>query len=500
MKKKKRRFSVKHKLMTMSMVTSVTAVILTCVLFVFYLAYVAKDSLEKELYLISNIMGNRIASSISSKDNTLAQNSIDELNIKNSVIIACVYDSGGEVFASYFKKSNSKCPTKPAKGSSSEGLNTLWVHKDIIAEENSVGSLYIESDLREVREKIPQYMLFAMLLTCVVMCLVYYMSAIFQRMITEPIISLVKTAHNVIKEDDYKVRVVKYDNDEIGDLTGAFNKLMLQVRKERENLEMNVFERTQQLEEEKIKAEAVNKAKSEFLRNMSHEFRTPLHGMLSFSTYGINEAQTAQREDLHRYFSRINQVANRLLKLVEAILSIAQIESGKELLQIEENDLLKTIKSAIREQQALLKEREITLNLQEPNISTVADFDRDKMMQVVINILGNSIKFTPNGKEISIYFGEKMFTRDRRRKESPAITISIADQGIGIPEDELETIFEKFVQSSRTDTGAGGTGLGLAIASGIVKMHDGIIDAHNNESGGAVFTVTIPRESRRKEA
>lgn len=486
--------------MTMSMMTSVTAVIITCFLFVFYLAYVEKESLKKELHLINNIMSHKLAYSINSDEKSLAEKSIDELHLKDSIIMACLYDLSGLVFASYLKNSNSNCPASPEKGIFSRGISALWIHKDVLSQQTPVGSLYIKTDLKEVRQIFPEYLLFAGIITSLVMCIAFYMSSIFQRTITNPILSLVKTAHNVIKEDNYKVKAVKYANDEIGDLTGAFNKIMLQVRRERENLEMNVFERTQQLEEEKVKAEAVNKAKSEFLRNMSHEFRTPLHGMLSFSTYGINEAQTAERDDLHKYFSRINQVGKRLLKLVEAILSIAHIESGKELFHIEENDLLKTIKSALKEQQALLKERDITVNLHEPNISTLADFDRDKIMQVIINILGNSIKFTPSGKEISIYFGEKMFTRDRRRKETSAITFSIADQGIGVPEDELETIFEKFVQSSRTDTGAGGTGLGLAIASGIVKMHDGIIEAHNNESGGAVFTVTIPRESRKKES
>lgn len=500
MKKKKKRFSIKQKLMTMSIVTSVTAVLLTCTFFVGYGTYIARSTLEKELYLVSQILGSRLGGYINSGESGLASSSIGDLSVKDSVILACVYDVGGNVFASYLKETSKKCPLSPQKGESFKGWNTLWVHKDIIVGEDTAGSLYIESDLQEVKDKVPQYLLFATILALMVMSIVYYMSSRFQRMIADPITSLVKTAHNVIKEDDYKLKAIKYDNDEIGDLTGAFNKLMQQVRKERENLERNVFERTQQLEEEKVKAEAVNRAKSEFLRNMSHEFRTPLHGMLSFSTYGTNEAQTADRSDLHRYFTRINQVANRLLKLVEAILSIAQIESGKEHLKIEESDLLKTAQSAIKEQQALLKERGIEVNLQEPNISTVADFDKDKMVQVVTNILGNSVKFTPQGKEINIYFGERMFTRDRRRKEAPAITISIADQGIGIPDDELETIFDKFVQSSRTDTGAGGTGLGLSIAAGIVKMHEGVIQANNNESGGAVFTVTIPRESRKKVA
>ncbi len=500
MKKKKRRFSIKQKLMTMSMVTSVSAVFLTCVLFVAYGAFLARGSLEKELYLVSHILGNRVGGYISSGNKEVVKSSVGDLKLKDSVILACIYDATGSVFASYLKESGSQCPLSPETNGALKGWDSLAVYNDIMVAGNIAGHLYIESNLQEVKDKIPQYIIFAFSLILIAIALVYYISAKFQRMIADPIINLVKTAHNVIKEDNYKVKAVKYDNDEIGDLTGAFNKLMLQVKKERENLERNVQERTQQLEEEKEKAEAVNVAKSEFLRNMSHEFRTPLHGMLSFSTYGMNEAETAERTDLNRYFTRINQVANRLLKLVEAILSIAQIESGKEPLNIEENDLLKSVQSAIREQQALLKEQGIFVNLQEPNISTGADFDKDKMVQVITNILGNSIKFTPQGKEINIYFGEKMFTRDRRRKEAPAITVSIADQGIGIPNDELETIFDKFVQSSRTDTGAGGTGLGLSIAAGIIKMHEGVIEANNNEDGGAVFTVTIPRESRKKAA
>lgn len=493
----KNRYSIKHKLMRMSMATSMIAVLLTCIVFVAYGAVISRNSLEKELQLISNMVGARVGASLEWGDNEIAKKTVNDLEVKNSILLACIYDVSGEIFASYFSPGHDKCPEVPSSSSYVAGWEKLVVYNDINFRGEYKGAIYIESDLRDIKKEVPGYILFAVLLMLSVSVIAYIISSRQQKYIAEPILSLVATTHNVIREDNYDVRAKKYDNDEIGDLASAFNKMMSQVRKERQNLERNVQERTSQLEEEKIKAEAASKAKSEFLRNMSHEFRTPLHGMLSFSTYGINEAETAERSDLHRYFSRINLVAQRLLKLVEAILSIAQLESGKEIFNMGVYNLIDAVNSVITEQQALLKEKRLKVIIKEAKFSTEAEFDRDKIVQVITSILGNAIKFTPEGKKIKIAFEEIMYTRDRRRKASEAIRISIEDEGVGIPDDELEKIFDKFVQSSRTNTGAGGTGLGLSIASGIMRGHEGEIFAENSDNGGAIFYITIPREARK---
>jgi signal transduction histidine kinase len=125
--------------------------------------------------------------------------------------------------------------------------------------------------------------------------------------------------------------------------------------------------------------------------------------------------------------------------------------------------------------------------------STTAWFDPDKLIQVIRNLLSNAAKFTPAGKTISFVFQEACIAQQDGR-EIAALELIVADQGIGIPHDELESVFDKFVQSSKTKTGAGGTGLGLAISSEIVAQHGGKLYARNNDDGGASFHLLLPRK------
>ena len=135
------------------------------------------------------------------------------------------------------------------------------------------------------------------------------------------------------------------------------------------------------------------------------------------------------------------------------------------------------------EVELLAKAKDININTYyEKEEQLIIECDRDKMIQVIINLLSNAIKFTTQGKKIKIECKQSDLT----------LILSFSDEGLGVPENELSEIFDKFVQSSKTKTGAGGTGLGLAICKQIIEAHHGKIWAKNNEEGGASFTITIP--------
>jgi PAS domain S-box-containing protein len=251
----------------------------------------------------------------------------------------------------------------------------------------------------------------------------------------------------------------------------------------------------EQMEVARIAAERANRAKSEFLANMSHELRTPMHAILSFSEIGISRATGEHHAKLLQYFSRINESGKRLLSLLDELLDLSKLEAGRMQFNFTHQDLAKVIDTEVAEFQELLNKKSLNLEIDRPAFETICRFDHSKMLQVVRNLLSNAIKFTSEGKQIHINFDMTELPAGKRRTDKttvPAISFCLADEGIGIPEDELMAVFDKFVQSSKTRTGAGGTGLGLAICKEIIESHGGRIEAANRRQGGAVFTVTLP--------
>jgi PAS domain S-box-containing protein len=243
-------------------------------------------------------------------------------------------------------------------------------------------------------------------------------------------------------------------------------------------------------------AERANEAKSEFLANISHELRTPLHSILSFASLGGDRAKGGGQDKLLHYFDRIQQSGGRLLALVNDLLELSKLEAGKMHLTPVPQDILAPIRDIITEVETLAAERQIRIDIADCCTDTVVAIDGTRFPQVMRNVLSNAIKYSPPERTVRIFLTDSRLSRGRRATdlpEIPALEIEVRDEGIGIPEDELDTIFDKFVQSSRTNTGAGGTGLGLAISREIVLAHRGHIRARNNPGGGASFFVTLPR-------
>ncbi|MCI0506775.1 MAG: hybrid sensor histidine kinase/response regulator [Gammaproteobacteria bacterium] len=239
-------------------------------------------------------------------------------------------------------------------------------------------------------------------------------------------------------------------------------------------------------------ADEANRAKTEFLANMSHELRTPMHAILSFASMGAEKVGKATEEKLARYFSRIEESGKRLLVMLNDLLDLSKLEAGKMIFLVEHNDLLLTADQVIGEFHALARKSEITVRAEPAHVATKAWFDADRILQVVTNLISNALKFSPPKSVVRIIFSDDHLILENG-EQIAALRLTVRDEGIGIPEDELESVFEKFVQSSETNTGAGGTGLGLAICKQIVEQHKGKIFAENNQETGTSFHLILPR-------
>jgi PAS domain S-box-containing protein len=228
-------------------------------------------------------------------------------------------------------------------------------------------------------------------------------------------------------------------------------------------------------------AEEASRAKSEFIANISHELRTPLQSIIGFSELGMVRGRAHER--LATMFGDIHASGQRMLKLVNDLLDVSKIESTIGTIHLERADLRGLAREVVHELEPQLMKRGLAVDLDLPDHPVLAKVDPMRMQQVLRNVLANAVKFSPSGVRIRL-------RADYNTQGEPEM--SVHDRGPGIPESELESIFEAFVQSTRTKDGSGGTGLGLAITRKIVQAHGGRIHAENAPEGGAVFHIVLP--------
>ncbi|GAA5180905.1 hypothetical protein GCM10025771_26510 [Niveibacterium umoris] len=266
-----------------------------------------------------------------------------------------------------------------------------------------------------------------------------------------------------------------------------------ELRRHRDHLRDLVAEQTADLTQAKLAAEQASAAKSEFLANISHELRTPMHAILSFARLGRDRVKTADTEKLKNYFERISTSGDRLMLLINDLLDLSKLEAGRMTLDCMFVDLAGVAREVIHDLEPLSQAKQLGVELRAGAGDLVAEVDALRITQVLRNLLANAIKFTPAGRKVTVVIEAE----DGARNELgvPAVEVRVEDEGVGIPEQELDAVFEKFVQSSTTRTGAGGTGLGLAICREIVVAHRGCIRAYNRLHGGAVFEMLLPRNA-----
>jgi signal transduction histidine kinase/DNA-binding response OmpR family regulator len=492
----------------MNMLVSSAALLLACTAFIAYDRVTFREAKVLNLSTQAQIIGSNSISALLFNDQQSAENTLSALKAAHNILSAGIYTPGGRLFASYSRDSTSQTAAIPSIPPGQVEIH--WLKSDeivlvrlILFEGKPTGMVYIRSDVRELNGRMKRYAGIAAIVLAVCLMAALLVSSIFRKSVADPIVRLAEVAKVVSRDKNYSVRATPTrDSSELAILIDAFNEMLSQIqqseralRKAHDGLEHRVLERTAELEAAKKEVEEFShsillakeevergsKFKDQFLSTMSHELRTPLNAVLGFSDLLADERYGPLNERQQRYVSHIHTGGKHLLSLISDILDLSKIEAGRMELAIESLRVAPTLGEVVSVMQPLAEKKSQTLTkVADPALSIRADSTRFR--QVLLNLVGNAIKFTPNGGHIEL---SAILVQDKVRVE-------VRDDGPGIPPEEQQRIFEAFYRLRETGKKTEGTGLGLAITHRLVELHGGELSLESKVGEGSCFYFSLP--------
>jgi signal transduction histidine kinase/ActR/RegA family two-component response regulator len=478
---------IRQKLLLMTLTTTATAVVLVSGGFLAWDTNRFREDAIEEMQGQAKLVAENASSAVAFADPMVATETLNTLRSRPRVVVACVY-SDDDLFAAY-ERQNVRCATKVPEPTNT--WSRVAMREPVMSGTDQVGWLYVEREMSDVtaRLRLGGGTVAGLLLLAVAVASL--IASRMQRSIASPLLQLANTARTISTSRDYSLRAVPHSNDEVGVVVYAFNQMLDRIAERttllseaNSELEREVVER-RRVEEERSAALArerdANRLKDEFLATLSHELRTPLNAVLGWARV-LRSARVEPATEA-RALESIERNARAQARLIEDLLEISRIVTGKLRLQVRETDLAAIIDAAVEIVQPAALAKRLHVNVEIVVRPALTSGDPDRLQQIIWNLLSNAVKFTPHEGSISV-----------RLERANGYRLTVRDTGPGIEPKFLPFVFEPFRQEDGTASREhGGLGLGLAIAKQLVELHGGTIEARSSGVGsGATFEVRLP--------